>query len=281
MREAILRALERSRADYTEIRVEREWRTEVAYRKENLENLEASSELGGIVRCLVGGGWGIAVFNSLENLERRVEDAFRIAKAVSAKAPERAALAPARPVQDEVRVTLKKDPRSISLKQKQELLRRYNELMLKHSGKIVSTTARYTDSFKEVTYANSEGTFIVEERPDVTLLLSATAREDEKNIQTGSESLGWFAGFEAAENQEEHALKAAQRAIELLGAKPVTAGVYTVILDQDLAGVFIHEAFGHLCEADFLFKNPRLQEILKIGRPFGIPELNVRGRRLS
>jgi TldD protein len=275
MREAILRALERSRADYTEIRVEREWRTEVAYRKENLENLEASSELGGIVRCLVGGGWGIAVFNSLENLERRVEDAFRIAKAVSAKAPERAALAPARPVQDEVRVTLKKDPRSISLKQKQELLRRYNELMLKHSGKIVSTTARYTDSFKEVTYANSEGTFIVEERPDVTLLLSATAREDEKNIQTGSESLGWFAGFEAAENQEEHALKAAQRAIELLGAKPVTAGVYTVILDQDLAGVFIHEAFGHLCEADFLFKNPRLQEILKIGRPFGIPELNV------
>jgi predicted Zn-dependent protease len=64
MREAILRALERSRADYTEIRVEREWRTEVAYRKENLENLEASSELGGIVRCLVGGGWGIAVFNS-------------------------------------------------------------------------------------------------------------------------------------------------------------------------------------------------------------------------
>jgi predicted Zn-dependent protease len=171
MREAILRALERSRADYTEIRVEREWRTEVAYRKENLENLEASSELGGIVRCLVGGGWGIAVFNSLENLERRVEDAFRIAKAVSAKAPERAALAPARPVQDEVRVTLKKDPRSIPLKQKQELLRRYNELMLKHSGKIVSTTARYTDSFKEVTYANSEGTFIVEERPDVTLLL--------------------------------------------------------------------------------------------------------------
>ena len=47
MREAILRALERSRANYTEIRVEREWRTEVAYRKENLENLEASSELGG------------------------------------------------------------------------------------------------------------------------------------------------------------------------------------------------------------------------------------------
>lgn len=275
MREQILKALERSRADYTEIRVEREWRTEVAYRKENLENLESSSELGGIVRCLVGGGWGIAVFNSLDDLEKRVEDAYRIAKAVSAKVPEKATLAPAQVVQDEVRVTLKKDPRSVSLRQKQELLQKYNELMLKQSDKIISTNARYTDSFKEVIYANSEGTFIVEERPDVTLLLAATAREGEKNIQRGVESHGWLAGFEAVENQEEKALKAVQRALELLKAKPVSAGVYTVILDPDLAGVFIHEAFGHLCEADFLFKNPRLQEVLKIGRQFGIKELNV------
>lgn len=275
MREQILRALERSRADYTEIRIEREWRTEVAYRKNNLENLEASSELGGIVRCLVDGGWGIAVFNSLDDLERRVEDAYRIAKAVSTKVSEKATLAPAQAVQDEVRVTVKKDPRSVSLRQKQELLQKYNELMLKQSDKIVSTSARYTDSFKEVTYANSEGAFIVEERPDATLLLSATAREGEKNIQMGAESHGWFAGFEAVENQEEKALKAAQRALDLLKAKPVTAGVYTAILDPDLAGVFIHEAFGHLCEADFLFKNPRLQEILKIGRQFGVKELNV------
>jgi TldD protein len=147
--------------------------------------------------------------------------------------------------------------------------------MLKSSDKIVSTNARYTDSFKEVTYANSDGAFIVEERPDVTLLLSATAREGEKNIQRGAESLGWLAGFEAVENQEEHALQAARRALDLLKAKPATAGVYTAILDPDLAGVFIHEAFGHLCEADFLFKNPRLQEVLKIGRQFGVKELNV------
>lgn len=275
MRDQIMQALERSRADYTEIRVEREWRTEVFYRKNNLENLESSSELGGIVRCLVGGGWGIAVFNSLDDLPQRVADAYRIAKAVSAKIPESATLAPAQPVQDRVEVALKKDPRSISLRHKQELLSKYNELMLKSSDQIVSTNARYTDSFKELTYANSEGAFIVEDRPDVTLLLSATARDGEKNIQRGAESLGWLAGFEAVENQEEKALKAAQRALDLLKAKPVTAGVYTAILDPDLAGVFIHEAFGHLCEADFLFKNHQLQQVLTLGRQFGVKELNV------
>jgi predicted Zn-dependent protease len=65
MRDKILSALERSQADYTDIRIERERRTQVAYRGRNLENLEASSELGGVARCLVGGGWGMAVFNSL------------------------------------------------------------------------------------------------------------------------------------------------------------------------------------------------------------------------
>jgi TldD protein len=275
MHDQLLRALERSPADYTEIRIEREWRTEVFYRNENLENLETSSELGGIVRCLVAGGWGIAVFNSLEELERRVEDAYRIAKAVSAKVPEKAALAPTPPVQDEVRVSLKKDPRSLPLKEKQELLRRYNEILRKYGDKIVTTTARYTDSFKEITFASSEGTFIVEERPDLTLMLSATAREGDKNIQTAFESHGWCAGFEAAQDQDEKAEAAARRALELLRAKPVQGGVYTVVLDPELAGVFIHEAFGHLCEADFLFKNPRLQEILQPGREFGVKELNV------
>jgi TldD protein len=78
MTEEILRALEHSRADYADVRVEKEWRTQVTYRGKELENLEMSSEVGGIVRSLVDGGWGIVVFNSLDELEQRVDDAYRI-----------------------------------------------------------------------------------------------------------------------------------------------------------------------------------------------------------
>jgi len=275
MRDRILRALERSGADYTDIRVEHQWRTEVFYQGEHLQNVGASSELGGIVRCLVGGGWGIAVFNSLDEMERRVEDAQRIAQIVSDKLPEEVELAPVEPVQDQVRVSLPKDPRSVPLQQKQEILKGYNDTLLKYSDKIVTTNARYTDSFKEVTFANSAGTFIVEERPDVTLMLVATAREGATNIQMGFEQYGVAAGFEAMEGQEEKAETAARRAVDLLQAKPVKGGVYTVVVDPLLAGVFIHEAFGHLCEADFLHKNERLQGILQPGRKFGVEELNV------
>jgi TldD protein len=275
MQDQIMTALDHSPADYTEIRIERDRRTEVHYQGPELENLEASSDVGGIVRCLVGGGWGIAVFNSIDELSHRVEDAHRIATVVSAKIPEKVELAPVEPVQDDVRVSLEKDPRSVSLQQKQALALAYNEIMLKYSDKIVTTTTKYTDSFKEVTFANSAGAYIVEERPDVTLRLMATARDGDANIQIGFESDGWAAGFEKAEGREEMARTAAQRALDLLQAKPVQGGNYTTILDPALAGVFIHEAFGHLCEADFLFKSPTLQEVLKTGRRFGTDELTV------
>jgi len=273
LKEAVLRAVERSPADFTEIRLEREWRTQVLFQKDKLENLEASREAGGLVRCLVEGGWGLAVFNSLDELERKVEEAYRIARVVAPKVHERCELAPSEPIQDEVPARLKRDFREVPLAKKKALLERYNRIMLE-VPKIESTTTRYTDSFKEWLYANSEGTLIFEERPDITLLLVATARED-SNIQRAFESIGEAQGFELVEGLEGKAKEVADRAVALLSAKPVRGGSYTVILDQELAGVFIHEAFGHLCEADFIFKNPRMQEILQPGRQFGVRELNV------
>jgi TldD protein len=39
--------------------------------------------------------------------------------------------------------------------------------------------------------------------------------------------------------------------------------------------VFIHEAFGHFSVADFVFEIPRIQELLTLGKPLGIEQLNV------
>ena len=68
---------------------------------------------------------------------------------------------------------------------------------------------------------------------------------------------------------------AAERAVRQLEAQSVKGGEYTVILDPYLAGVFIHEAFGHLSEADFVYENPRMQELLQLGKPMAIEQLNV------
>src|SRR5688572_18877951 len=55
----------------------------------------------------------------------------------------------------------------------------------------------------------------------------------------------------------------------------VRGGTYPVVLDPELAGVFIHEAFGHLSEADFVYENPQAREMMTLGRRFGNKVLNV------
>ncbi|HWZ27006.1 MAG TPA: TldD/PmbA family protein, partial [Gemmatimonadales bacterium] len=52
-------------------------------------------------------------------------------------------------------------------------------------------------------------------------------------------------------------------------------GNYPVVLDPEMAGVFIHEAFGHLSEADFVYENPQAREMMTLGRRFGRKVLNV------
>jgi TldD protein len=102
----------------------------------------------------------------------------------------------------------------------------------------------------------------------------ATARDGD-NIQQAHEVFSSTRGYEYVLDKDELARKAAARSVELLGARPVQAGQYPVVIDQLLAGVFIHEAFGHLSEADFVYENPKAREMMTLGRRFGQSILNV------
>ncbi|MGE5223782.1 MAG: TldD/PmbA family protein, partial [Omnitrophica WOR_2 bacterium] len=64
-------------------------------------------------------------------------------------------------------------------------------------------------------------------------------------------------------------------AVELLSAPVVKGGVYPVVVNPGLAGVFAHEAFGHLSEADFIYENQRMQELMQLGSKYGEPILNI------
>ena len=68
---------------------------------------------------------------------------------------------------------------------------------------------------------------------------------------------------------------AAKRAVALLDAPTVEGGTYSVVLNPVLAGVFAHEAFGHLSEADFLYENPKMRDLMHLGREMGVRQLNI------
>jgi TldD protein len=273
LKDRLAAAVKQSRADYTEIRVERTWSSAVTFRGRRLESATVSEDQGGFVRVLhQGRGWGVASFTSLDRLEAMVTRANELSRAVHLDRPIRLAAVP--PHSADLVLDLEGDVRGVPLADKKQLIESYNGEMLAVSDRIVDTIAAYRDEVSEYWYVNSDGTLLHELRPEVTLSGTAVARRD-GIIEKGLESLGLRGGWHSVPGRGAAFRRAAERAVGLLDAPMVRGGTYPVVLDPELAGVFIHEAFGHLSEADFVYENPQARAMMTLGRRFGKKALNV------
>ncbi|KKK55437.1 hypothetical protein LCGC14_3074550, partial [marine sediment metagenome] len=68
--------------------------------------------------------------------------------------------------------------------------------------------------------------------------------------------------------------KTAKEAVDLLYAKSPIGGKFIVIMDPKLTGTFIHEAFGHACEADLVLNRESILEE-KIGKKIAMDEIEI------
>ena len=270
VRNQIVDALKGHDADYVEIHFEESQATHLAYRGQRLEEIGRTYNSGGNVRALVKGSWGFVSFNRLDGLKDKVALAVVEARLASG---EEFKFLPAEPVMDTVTATAKRDSASVPLAEKKQLLDEYNDIMLS-SPRIQSSNVTYRDASRKAIFANSEGSYIEQAKPDLALRLTAIARENGEIQQVGL-SLGSQGDFSAIEGLQEQAREVARRAAALLTAPQTKGGEYTIILDPILAGVFAHEAFGHLSEADFVYQNEQMRKIMVLGRRFGGKQLNI------
>jgi len=262
-------ALRKHSADYIEARLEESQRSHITYRGKELESAGQSTAVGGNIRALVKGGWGFVSFNDLNDLPDRIERAVEQAKLVG---KEESQLAPVEPIVDTV-ANGKDIPLSVPLAEKKKLLDEYNEIIWR-TPHLQTSVIAYGDSHKRTIFLNSAGSYIEQPRTDITLRISAVAANDGEVQQAGI-SLGSRGDFGAIRNLHGQVEKTAKHAVALLAAPQVKGGEYTVVLDPVLAGVFVHEAFGHLSEADHIYENERLRQIMVLGKKFGGKELNI------
>ncbi|MGD0794088.1 MAG: TldD/PmbA family protein [Dehalococcoidales bacterium] len=262
--------LKKRRADYLEARFEESQTSHIIYRGREVESVGRSAASGGNVRALVKGGWGFTSFNDFEKLPERIALAAEQAKAAGRGKSE---LAPIPAVTDSVPSGVSQNPVEIPLAEKKKLLDEYNDIIW-GTPQIQTSSIGYSDSRKKVIFLSSEGSYITQERADVTLRLTAVAAKDGEVQQVGL-SLGSRGDFSAIAGIHEQVREMARHAVELLTAPQVKGGEYTVVLDPVLAGVFVHEAFGHLSESDFVYENDRMREIMTLGKQFGAPQLNI------
>ncbi|MDD5648694.1 MAG: TldD/PmbA family protein, partial [Dehalococcoidia bacterium] len=270
MQDKLFSVIRKLKADYIEVRLDESQSSRLVYRGERLEEVGRTASSGGCVRALVKGGWGFASFNSPDRLAKSaalaVEQAAHVGKGKSE-------FSPARAVVDKVEAEYKKNPVAVSLSAKQSLLDEYNRIMLETPG-IQTTSIGYGDIRKKVIYASSDGSYIEQSRIDLNLRLSAIASRNGDVQQVGL-SIGSKGDFSTVEGLHEKARGIARRAVAMLSAPEVKGDTYTVVLDPVLAGVFVHEAFGHLSEADHIYENPQMREIMVLGRRFGGQHLNI------
>ncbi len=270
MEKLIKNALKSVKADHMEIRINEGRGTGVAYVGKELESIGESSMMGGSVRALVNGGWGFVAFNDIENLSRYVKMACEQAAMVGNKD---VSLAETGVVNDVVKTEVDIDPADISLVDKHDLCQKYNNIILS-SKKVQTSSVRYVDSHSTLYFANLEGSFVICENIFCGVSVMAMAK-DGMDVQQAYNSIGDLRGYNKVEGFEESCEEVTKRAVDLLSARPVEAGNYTVIADPKLCGVFTHEAFGHLSEADFIYENKKLREIMEIGKRFGPDGLTI------
>jgi TldD protein len=261
-----------SHVDYLAIRLEESEGTSIFLQGDKVETLSEGLSIGGQVRACYKGGWGFASFNQLSTLSERVEEAIAAARIVG---DEETLLAPIKPIQDICQLPLTgTDPREVPLVEKKALCDRYNEILKNFDPRITTTSVRYGDSIQRVIIATSEGTLIEQSWVDIEMRFAATARNGDI-VQTGRETTGSRKAYEDLTNLDEQVRSAAQRAVNALSLPQVKGGTYTVVIDPILTGLFVHEAFGHLSEADMAYENPDLLEVMSMGRQFGPPELQI------
>ncbi len=266
----LTKAFNEYNADYIEAHLEERQSSYITYRGRELESIGRTTVIGGNVRALVRGGWGFVSFNNLDEIPGKVELAVKQARLVSNGTSKLAAVDP---VVDTVPAKTANNPVAIPLTKKKQLLDEYNDIIW-HTPKLQTSIISYGDSHKKTIFLNSSGSYIEQERGDITLRLTAVATEDNQVQQTGL-SIGSRDDFEAITNLHQPVAQMARHAVELLSTPQVKGGEYTVVLDPVLAGVFVHEAFGHLSESDFIYENDRLRQIMTLGKKFGSSQLNI------
>ena len=258
-------------SEFYDLRILKGCRTQIVLDNGKLEEISEAPFQGAAVRALSGGAWGFVTTDAVEGLEDKIE----LAKGIARKIDRHEDLSLAEALAGKsIHVNVKKDPRDLSLEEKVDLLKEI-EKAAKVPG-VSSTQAVYSEVELTTNYQNSEGLDLESEMTRMAFFISAIASRDGL-FQGSGEGRSGVGGMELfdKENPADLAKSVGQTAVALLDATVPKGGSFPVILDQELAGVFVHEAVGHATEADIILEGGSCLEG-KLGQQIGSTMVSVK-----
>ncbi len=162
------------------------------------------------------------------------------------------------------------------LEEKISLVKRTYEAAQDVDRKIKKVKVIFLDQSQSLIVADSDGNIVSDRRPLVKLACS-TISEKGKRREAGFCGGGGRVGLEYFSKDltpERIGQEAAQESLHLLEAVDPPAGEMPVVLAPGHSGVLIHEAVGHLLEADFIRRKTSIFWD-KMGKEVGSGQLNI------
>ncbi len=261
------------KTDYADLRFEVDRIVRINMRGKEINSISDSVKEGYHVRVLAKGGLSTNTICDKKQLSGALRTSRKAARLSSRYVGQKIQFKTPPVLKEKVIVTPKEDPRSVTLKEKLELLKHYNDLILSVPA-VQSTNLIYSEWTRQKYFVNLLGAEIEQEQILCFISGEIIARTGTK-IENIRVAIGGCDDFSKMRNREDLIERRAKIAVDLLNAEPVRSGVYRVLLNPHMVGVFIHEAFGHLSEADSLVENPGLLKRLPIGMQIGTECLSV------
>ncbi|NMB13466.1 MAG: TldD/PmbA family protein [Firmicutes bacterium] len=269
---AVLAVASKWGSDYADVFIEEAHTAQIFCEQDRIERVTAGVDAGAGIRVIVGETTAYAYTNDL-SLDALKEAAEVAAAAARGQAGFTGINLCRRYPTFELPIMIR--PETVAVADKVSIVEQANQAARKADRRVKQVTVSYRDISQKVIIANSMGGWVEDERIRTNLALNVIAMEDDR-IQTGFESRGGIIGFELFEQEDpmEMAVKAADRAVRMLQARPAPAGRMPVVIAGEAGGTMIHEACGHGLEADLVQKGISVYAG-KLGQQVASPLISV------
>jgi TldD protein len=248
----ILKDASRRGASYADVRYQSTELEIITVENKNLESY-SSRKLSGVgIRTMVKGAFGFAATSDLSEsgLQKVLEASIKAGKAVGT---EKKLFSKTAVNKANVKLPMKEDFDNISPEDKVSVTLDANRAAwISPEVKNVSTRLGMVKDFRA--FMSSEGTR-TEVENSICGLMNVSVAKVNGVMEWVPHSESRCAGYEYVQSMDWNAFASSisKLAVEAAGSKTPPSGPRTVVLDNRVVGLLLHEAFGHASEGDLVF----------------------------
>ncbi|MHA1575873.1 MAG: TldD/PmbA family protein [Candidatus Thorarchaeota archaeon] len=240
-------------ADYIELRGESGFVEFIQMEDGRVNALTQRIERGVAIRVLADGAWGFVSTGNVDELDKSIVDAYKMAKAGAPTRREPIELAEIKAHEDVVKAKLKRNPRDVPIEEKINYLTEMTKVIKDYDSRITASTVELRTASGQQYLVTNQGTRI--ETP-ISLVWAApratgkdgTRLSGARHIDASTQE-GWEY-IEKTATPEVLGQTVGKRVKLQLEGVPAKAGSFPCVLGPHVIGVVAHEALGHLAEAD-------------------------------